>query len=143
VGEEGGGAAGGGGGGFEVAVELDEFGEEGEDECEGDLALLATFGLSWMVCRRTRSIRRDMTSTRITRRRVASEIGSSAMMAVVLRGRRWGWEVFNRASRLRSGAVKSTMMGRGYIITSMTEATFSRFKRAVDVSTGPAEAEHA
>lgn len=28
---------GGGGGGFEVAVEFEELGEEGEDECEGDL----------------------------------------------------------------------------------------------------------
>lgn len=37
---EDGGVAAGEGGGFEVAVEFEELGEEGEDECEGDLERL-------------------------------------------------------------------------------------------------------
>ena len=53
---------GGRGGGFEVAVELEEFGEEGEDEGEGDLGALA------LNCRGgrgggTRSRRREMNMT--------------------------------------------------------------------------------
>jgi hypothetical protein len=50
VGEEGGRAR--GGGGFEIAVELEELGEEGEDEGEGDLWTLATSAATarrWVV----------------------------------------------------------------------------------------------
>ena len=55
---------------------------------------------------RTRSIKRDITSTRMTRRRVASDTGSSDIIAewLVLMVREvvchWGVSACNRASRL-------------------------------------------